>query len=181
MDNTKTLQPHKQQKHHWQSSSCHSSIIDLWVGEGLPRIGQLIHGGGPDLGFLDSISDLFVDPGLGDGRPLDDALREPQCDLALSVLDGIGAVDDVAADVDRVVAADRAGGASLGLGGACEEEEGRRAQGSGWAADDKERNGAEERGVLSLKQYRITACTPLSLAMPPPGPQLPLKLNPNGR
>ena len=62
---------------------------------------------------------LLVDPGgLGRG-PLEDLLRlEPERDLLLGVLDAVGAVADVAADVDGEVAADGAGGGGEGVGGA---------------------------------------------------------------
>ena len=52
------------------------------------------------------------------GVPLLDALREPQSDLGLCGLDGIGAVAHVAADLDTQVTTDGAGGGVSGVGGA---------------------------------------------------------------
>ena len=43
---------------------------------------------------------------------------EPEVDLLLGVLDGVGAVADVAADVQGVVATDGAGSGGQGVGGA---------------------------------------------------------------
>lgn len=42
---------------------------------------------------------------------------EPESNLLLGVLDGVGTVADVAADVDGVVATDGAGGRGQGVGG----------------------------------------------------------------
>ena len=48
---------------------------------------------------------LLVDPGGGDALPAEDLLLlEPQGDLLLGVLDAVGTVADVAADVDGEVA-----------------------------------------------------------------------------
>lgn len=52
---------------------------------------------------------------------LDLALLEPQSNLLLGVLDAVGAVADVAADVDGEVATDGAGGRGEGVGGAEED------------------------------------------------------------
>lgn len=49
------------------------------------------------------------------------ALLEPQSDLLLGVLNAVGAVADVAADVDGVVATDGARGRGEGVGGAEED------------------------------------------------------------
>lgn len=44
---------------------------------------------------------VLVDPGLGGGLPGDDLLwLEPESDLLLGVLDGVGTVADVASDID---------------------------------------------------------------------------------
>ena len=61
---------------------------------------------------------LFVNPLLVVLGVLDETLREPQVDLALSGLDGVGTVDDVVAHVAAEVAANGAGLALHGLGGA---------------------------------------------------------------
>ena len=48
---------------------------------------------------------LLVDPGGGDALPAEDLLLlEPQGDLLLGVLDAVGTVADVAANVDGEVA-----------------------------------------------------------------------------
>jgi hypothetical protein len=49
---------------------------------------------------------------------LDLTLLEPESDLLLGVLDAVGAVADVAADIDGVVATDSARGGSKGVGSA---------------------------------------------------------------
>lgn len=57
----------------------------------------------------------LVDPAHGSRLPVNELLGlEPQSDLLLSGLDGIGSVADVAADLDAVVPAD---GAGLGVDG----------------------------------------------------------------
>ena len=63
-------------------------------------------------------SNLLVDPlGLG-GLPLEDLRgREPEGNLLLGVLNAVGAVADVAADIDGVVTTDGAGGGGQGVGG----------------------------------------------------------------
>jgi hypothetical protein len=48
---------------------------------------------------------------------LDLAFLEPQSNLLLAVLDAVGAVADVAANVEGVIAADGAGGGGEGVGG----------------------------------------------------------------
>ena len=48
---------------------------------------------------------------------LDLALLEPESNLLLTVLDAVGAVADVAADIESVVATDGTGGGSEGVGG----------------------------------------------------------------
>lgn len=48
---------------------------------------------------------------------LDLTLLEPEGDLLLAVLDGVGAVADVAADVEGVVTTDGAGGGGKRVGG----------------------------------------------------------------
>ena len=51
----------------------------------------------------------FVNPSLGVGLPLDElSLGEPESDLGVGRLDGIGTVNDVAADIDAEVATDGA-------------------------------------------------------------------------
>ena len=71
---------------------------------------------------------LLVEPGLVAALVGGDTLGEPQGDLVLGGLDGVGTVDDVAAKLDAVIAADGAG-----LGGA--EEGGQNGEGrSGSAA-----------------------------------------------
>ena len=61
---------------------------------------------------------LLVDPiELGSLVRDDLALLEPESNLLLGVLDGIGAVADVAADVDGEVATDGARGGGKGVGG----------------------------------------------------------------
>ena len=58
-------------------------------------------------------SRLLVDPRLVAALVGGDALGEPEADLVLRGLDGVGAVDDVAAELDAEIASDGAG-----LGGA---------------------------------------------------------------
>ena len=60
---------------------------------------------------------LFVNPLLVVLGVLDEALGEPEVDLALSGLDGVGTVDDVVAHVAAEVTANGAGLALHGLGG----------------------------------------------------------------
>ena len=55
---------------------------------------------------------------LGALPALDLTLLEPEGNLLLAVLDGVGAVADVAADVKGVVTTDGAGGGGSGVGGA---------------------------------------------------------------
>lgn len=62
---------------------------------------------------------LLVDPAVlgslvGNGL----TLLEPESNLLLGVLDGVGTVADVAADIDGVVATDSARGGSKGVGSA---------------------------------------------------------------
>ena len=51
---------------------------------------------------------VLVDPGVVGAAPVDDAIREPECNLLLGALNGVAAVDDVPADLNAVVAADGA-------------------------------------------------------------------------
>ncbi|KAI6762794.1 hypothetical protein HG530_008774 [Fusarium avenaceum] len=61
---------------------------------------------------------LLVNPVELGGLPGDNlTLLEPESNLLLSVLDGVGTVADVAADVDGEVATDGAGGRGKGVGG----------------------------------------------------------------
>ena len=61
---------------------------------------------------------LLVDPVELGGLPGDNlTLLEPESNLLLGVLDGVGTVADVAADVDGVVATDGAGRRGKGVGG----------------------------------------------------------------
>lgn len=47
---------------------------------------------------------VLVDPGLGGGLPGDDLLwLEPESDLLLGVLDGVGTVADVASNIDAAL------------------------------------------------------------------------------
>lgn len=65
---------------------------------------------------------LLVDPVERVGLVLLDlALLEPQGNLLLGVLNAVGAVADIAADVDGVVTTDGAGGGSQRVGGAEED------------------------------------------------------------
>jgi len=50
-------------------------------------------------------------------RVLDDALREPESDLLVSALDGVGAVADVAANSQGKVTTDGTRGRGKGVGG----------------------------------------------------------------
>ena len=62
---------------------------------------------------------VLVDPVELRRLPADElTLLEPEGNLLLGVLDAVGAVADVAADVDGVVATDGAGGRGEGVGGA---------------------------------------------------------------
>lgn len=62
---------------------------------------------------------VLVDPVELGRLPADElALLEPESNLLLGVLDAVGAVADVAADVDGEVATDGAGGGGEGVGGA---------------------------------------------------------------
>jgi hypothetical protein len=61
---------------------------------------------------------LLVDPvELGSLVADDVTLLEPESDLLLGVLDGVGAVADVAADIDGEVTTDGARGGGSGVGG----------------------------------------------------------------
>ena len=61
---------------------------------------------------------LLVDPVVGGLLPALELLRlEPESDLLLGRLDGVGAVADVAADIDGIVATDGARGRGKGVGG----------------------------------------------------------------
>lgn len=61
---------------------------------------------------------LLVDPvELGNLPALDLALLEPESNLLLGVLDAVGAVAHVAADIEGEVATDGAGGRGEGVGG----------------------------------------------------------------
>lgn len=63
-------------------------------------------------------SNLLVDPtGLGGGPLLELGGTEPESNLLLGVLDGVGTVADVAADIDGVVTTDGTGGGGQGVGG----------------------------------------------------------------
>jgi hypothetical protein len=62
---------------------------------------------------------------------LDLTLLEPESDLLLGVLDAVGAVADVAADIDGVVTTDGTWGGGEGVGGT-EESWGRNVRGAGW-------------------------------------------------
>lgn len=65
---------------------------------------------------------LLVDP-VELGSPVADelALLEPESNLLLGVLDGVGTVADVAADIDSEVTTDGAGGGGKGVGGTEED------------------------------------------------------------
>jgi hypothetical protein len=77
---------------------------------------------------------LLVDPAGLSGLVADNiAVLEPESDLLLGALDGIGAVADVSADIDGKVTADGTRGGGQRVGGAEEdwmvlvaEEQGRR-------------------------------------------------------
>lgn len=61
---------------------------------------------------------LFVDPVGGSWSPADQLLlSEPQSDLLLGRLDGVGSVDDVASDLDAEVATDGTRQRVGGVGG----------------------------------------------------------------
>jgi hypothetical protein len=61
---------------------------------------------------------LLVDPVVLGGLPaVELVLLEPESDLLLGVLDGVGTVADVATDVNGEVATDGAGGRGRGVGG----------------------------------------------------------------
>lgn len=61
---------------------------------------------------------LLVDPVELGGLPGDDlTLLEPESNLLLGVLDGVGTVADVAADVDGEVTTDGTGRRGKGVGG----------------------------------------------------------------
>lgn len=61
---------------------------------------------------------LLVDPVELGSLPADElTLLEPESNLLLGVLDAVGAVADVAADVDGEVTTDGAGGGGEGVGG----------------------------------------------------------------
>lgn len=61
---------------------------------------------------------LLVDPVEGSGLVRDGlTILEPESNLLLGVLDGVGAVADVAADIDGEVTTDGARGGGKGVGG----------------------------------------------------------------
>ena len=61
---------------------------------------------------------LLVDPVKLGRLPADDiALTEPESDLLLGVLNAVGSMADIAADIYRIVPTDGAGGGSEGVGG----------------------------------------------------------------
>ena len=61
---------------------------------------------------------FLVNPVVLSGLPaLDLTLLEPESDLLLAVLDAVGAVADVAANVEGEVTTDGAGGGGEGVGG----------------------------------------------------------------
>jgi len=61
---------------------------------------------------------FLVNPVVLGGLPaLDLTLLEPESDLLLAVLDAVGAVADVAANVEGEVTTDGAGGGGEGVGG----------------------------------------------------------------
>jgi hypothetical protein len=65
---------------------------------------------------------LLVDPAGLSGLVADNvAVLEPESNLLLGALDGIGAVADVSADIDGEVTADGAGGGGQRVGGAKED------------------------------------------------------------
>lgn len=65
---------------------------------------------------------LLVDPvELGSLVADELALLEPESNLLLGVLDGVGTVADVAADIDGEVTTDGAGGGGKGVGGTEED------------------------------------------------------------
>lgn len=67
--------------------------------------------------LIESLS-LFVDPVEGSSLVADNlAILEPESDLLLGVLDGVGTVADVAADIDGVVTTDGARSRGKGVGG----------------------------------------------------------------
>jgi len=64
----------------------------------------------------------LVDPAIAALGPVDDLLSlEPEVDLVLGTLSRVGAVADVAADVDGEVTTDGAGGRVSGVGGTEED------------------------------------------------------------
>lgn len=64
---------------------------------------------------------LLVDPASLGALPVNDlAILEPESDLLLGVLDAVGAVANVAADIDGEVTTDGARGGGKGVGGAKE-------------------------------------------------------------
>lgn len=60
---------------------------------------------------------LLVDPVVSGRGPRVDTLGEPELDLLLSVLDSVGSVADVSADLQGVGASDRTGVRLEGVGG----------------------------------------------------------------
>lgn len=60
--------------------------------------------------------DLLVDELLHDAGVGDDTVGEPEGDLLLGVLDGVGTVAEVAADINAEVTADGAGEGGQGVG-----------------------------------------------------------------
>jgi hypothetical protein len=67
--------------------------------------------------IIDNLS-LLVDPVVLGRLPAEDlTLLEPESNLLLGVLDGVGTVADVAADIDGVVTTDGARGGGKGVGG----------------------------------------------------------------
>jgi hypothetical protein len=76
---------------------------------------------------------LLVDPAGLSGLVADNvAVLEPESNLLLGALDGIGAVADVSADIDGEVTADGAGGGGQRVGGAKEDWRVLVAEEEGW-------------------------------------------------
>ena len=113
---------------------------------------------------------LLVDLVVDGARPLVEALGEPEGDLLVGRLDGVRAVDDVAANLDAEVTADGAGGGLGGVGGTDDDTAGLHdtLQGKVQAANmvRKDSHQRDEVAVSRLQWEVVTICIGAPLGVP---------------